>query len=207
MMHEEGFNPSWFIAIGSISSAIIAAVALFFAWKSLALSKDQSRPNVKLYVVPDKVRRRFLQIIVENVGSQTAFDIKFKSDFKLPCRTTTENGERVVEHILDGPLVKGIPALASGDKRVVRWGHYDDLSYSLKTIGRDFITIEFAYSNANAEREYVEHSVIEVQSFADTNVCDDPIVKIADNIDIISQRMTTNGIAVVVKKATDILDN
>lgn len=72
-----------------------------------------------------------------------------------------------------GPLIKGIPALGPGSKRIITWGQYGGLK---KGIGDDVVEITVAYKSegplALFKRRHKSVCPIDIRSFEGTDVSD-----------------------------------
>lgn len=73
----------------------------------------------------------------------------------------------------NGPLIHGIPALASGEKRIITWGQYGGL---YKGLGDDVLDITATYKSYPALRftpkKHKTTSSIDLKSFEGTDASD-----------------------------------
>jgi hypothetical protein len=65
-----------------------------------------------------------IEIVVENLGNGVARDVRFTFSRPIPCLHLCNDSTGSVN---TGPLTNGIPALAPRQRRVVLWGHFDEV--------------------------------------------------------------------------------
>jgi len=106
--------------------------------------------------------------------------------------------------MVEGPLVHGIPALQPTGKRIIAWGQYGGLSIAL---GQTPIELTASYhSKPGAKATYRTKSLLEVESYLSTDICDEEQVfrellgcakRIADGMDKLHDRINPVSIEIV----------
>jgi len=173
---------AWITAGATLILAVFTFVYVRLTERILSAHSD---PCVIITVVQDEERPTILQLVVRNIGSGLAYDIKFEFSRPLPARAfglTKDNIKKAAE-MKDGPLINGIPALGPGECRKIDWGQYGGLSAALG--GEPIIaTCKF---KKNGKEMAVTRCPLEVESFAGTVAAEKPAVKVAKELEKISK--------------------
>ncbi len=175
--------PFW-TAIAALAAGSSALMAAFYTLLTFRLVRMQGDPKVIVYVKDDLERRSILMIIIENIGRDIAYDVKFKSSRPIPSRAfglTTESAKSA-KAMHEGPLIEGIPALGPRDRRVITWGQFGGLT---KALGEDSIILDYTYRSG--KRLIKAQSKLEVRSYLGTDASEKPIVSIAKSLKEISE--------------------
>lgn len=155
-----------FIAIGSLSSAVIGCVSVGLAWRAYRANLHARRPDVRVTVRNDPKAVTLIVLEIKNVGLTTAFKVRFELDKPLPMRAFGTSEATAMEpetYDLPAPFL-GIPALSAGDTRVVLWGQYWGLENAL---GDDVIKCTTSCEDSHG-RSHESISYLEVKSHCDT---------------------------------------
>lgn len=171
----------------------IAAVliALFAAFVGYAVYRSQADPDVIVFAEGDETRASIINLVIENVGKAPARDVSFKPSRTLPRKaygTSLEEAQEPQE-MHDGPIVRGIPLLPPGGRRVITWGQYWGLTNAL---GDDPVWVVINYTSKHFGIPWpIRHSSrcpLEVFSFAATDASDKNFQKqIADNLQALTK--------------------
>ncbi|MGM0582948.1 MAG: hypothetical protein ACQETL_19885 [Bacteroidota bacterium] len=160
-----------------LSSFIISLVAVIIATTSTIISyllfRDAKDPEVVTYTIPDERRPSIINLIIENTGRSSGWDVTFSSSKPVPQYAFgIENADqpKVMDH---GPIVNGIPCLGPGSKRIITWGQYGGIR---KGIGDGYLDITATYYSrptlAFKRRKHVTVSRLDIKSFENTDVSD-----------------------------------
>lgn len=146
------------LVVGSI-------VGLGVGRKLLRLRREQARPRVLVYVRQDPASPSVLQIVIENTGGGTAFDVECKLNRPLPYNAfgvSAKEAERRGEPSSRVYLVRGrIPALAPGGRRVMDWGQLGGLE---RALGKKRVRVTTRFRSRDGWRGKCRSS-LEVRSF------------------------------------------
>ena len=169
--------PIW-TAVSAIAAALAVIVAAIYTRVTYRLFLTTDEPKVILFVRHDHERPTLLTIVIENIGRSIAEDVKF-----IPSRPVPKNAYGIeaaaignAQHMTTGPLVKGIPALGPGDRRVLNWGQYAGLSSALAA-GPIRVDIEYRHGRRNLRGV----ARLDVESYADTDASEPPQVTMANS--------------------------
>ena len=169
--------PIW-TAVSAIAAALAVIVAAIYTRVTYRLFLVTDEPKVILFVRHDRERPTLLTIVIENIGRSIAEDVKF-----IPSRPVPKNAYGIetavsgdAQHMTNGPLVTGIPALGPGDRRVLNWGQYGGLSSALEA---GPIRVDIAYRHGRRHLRGVAH--LDVESYADTDASEPPQVIVANS--------------------------
>lgn len=168
-------------------SLIVAAISAWYAYLTRQLYLVQAAPKVVLYVKHDNDRSSLLMLIVENIGHDIAYDVKFTPSREIPKTAwgIDEESAEAAEPMTDGPLIRGIPALGPGDFRKINWGQYGGLS---KVIGDQPIEVKIEYRFG--KKIMTSFASLEMASFVGNDASESMMSKIANNL---SKIATTIG--------------
>ena len=98
------------------------------------LLRSHVDPDVVVYTAHDDRRPSVLIIVIENVGSSSAFDVRFELSREIPKDAWSverlPDGQKPVT-MREGPLIDGIPVLGPGGRRILTWGPFGALRETL----------------------------------------------------------------------------
>ena len=167
----------------SIAATLIAAFAAFVGY---AVYREQADPEVIVYAESDPQRQTMINLVVENIGKSPARNVSFKPSVDLPAKPwgVSVDAAGEPETMTKGPLVRGIPFLPPGGKRIVTWGQYGGLR---KALGDRAISVTVEYWGRHFgvpwPRRLKTSCLLEVFSFEANDASDRNFPKqIADNI-------------------------
>lgn len=160
-----------------MNTEIISLVALLIALTSTIINylvlRSQRDPTVIVYALHDARRPSIVNLIIENIGKSHARDVQFESSRWIPQRAFGFDNAPEPTAMDNGPLIHGIPALASGEKRIITWGQYGGL---YKGLGDDVLDITATYKSYPALRftpkKHKTTSSIDLKSFEGTDASD-----------------------------------
>lgn len=186
------------LGILGLATAVASAIAAWFAFSisssAFSWQKKQNSPNIQVTVRVYDHTPTFIFLVIENTGPTAAFDIKFTLDKPIPKKAfgfiQGKNEIEVKENRVklkasfavmdDGPLFSGIPALASGDSRVITWGQFGGISSWLED---SFVRVLAEYKDSN-RIGHQNLSLLEIKSFETTDGSSrDPMVKAANSLE------------------------
>jgi len=173
---------AWITAGATLLLAVLTFVYVRLTGKILS---TQSDPCVIISVIHDEERPTILQLVVRNIGSGLAHDIKFEFSRPLPARAFGLTKDRAKEVVVmkDGPLINGIPALGPGECRKIDWGQYGGLSAAL---GDEPVIATCRFKKNGKEMEPTR-CPLEVKSFEGTVAAEKPATKMAKELEKISR--------------------
>jgi hypothetical protein len=183
-----------YLAIGL--SVVATLVAAFAAFVGYAGYRTQADPEVIVYAESDLQRAGIINLVIENIGRAPARRVSFETAADLPAKVGLRVSEAgLPQKMTEGPLVRGIPFLPPGGKRVVTWGLYRDLKDAL---GSESILVVSTYSGRHIGIPWPirlkTSCQLEVFSFEATDASDRNFSKqIADNIK--GLRQAVDGVA------------
>ena len=119
-------------SLAPVSAALAALVAYVAVYKN-------SQPQVVVYYQPSKRQQSIIELVIENVGTGNAFDIKFSKPIPISwfgIESPSGHGSYIPK--------SGIPSLAPGQRLVFFGGQFAGLAKELeKSGGRLDISYEF----------------------------------------------------------------
>lgn len=155
---------------GLIVNLLMMLVAIISSFISYLIYKDNSSPDIIVYLEQDNDAKTIINLVIKNIGKSPAKDIKFSTDKKLPQRAYA--GELPTE-MTGGALITGIAFLAPGASRVSMLGNYQGLNGWLKG---EVVNVKTTFYKANSRSLYktavVNTSCLEVHSFANNSSSD-----------------------------------
>ncbi len=175
----------------TIVALCVSGAATFIAGAAAVVSyllfRSQSDPDVVIYAQADEGRPTIINLIIENKGSESAENVCFSWDGKLPARAfgLETEGDDTSEEMKDGPLAHGIPFFPPGARRVVTWGQYGGI---YRGVGTNKVSVCIRYkSKRKILRTYRSHQTIcplDILSFQSADASDrNWDKKIAENLD------------------------
>ena len=160
-------------------------IALFAATVSYLVNRSQADPDVIICAQGDEKRAGIINLVIENIGRATAYDVSYVASAALPWNAFRFDDEApAVETMTSGPLVTGIPLLAPGGKRVITWGVYFGLIKALEA-GTIMVTASYRSQHFGVPWRSRHKSAcpLEVFSFAGTDASDSNYLKhIAEDV-------------------------
>jgi len=175
---------AWVTAIATIGLALLTFVYVNLTRKILLAQSD---PCVVITVVHDDDRSTILQLVVKNVGTGLAHDIRFEFNHPIPARAfgiTGDKSKKTIE-MKDGPLIDGIPALGPGETRKIDWGQYGGLTTAIG----DSKIIATCYFKKNGKEMPPTKCPLDVASFSNTVAVTSPAAKSAHELEKISKEI------------------
>jgi hypothetical protein len=160
-----------------MSPELLSLVALLIALSSTVINylllRLQRDPEVVVYAVPDPKRPSIINLVLENTGNGVAHGVKFEANRSIPARAFGFEDAPQPKPMDNGPLIKGVPSLGRGEKRIITWGQYGGLK---KGLGDDVLDITATYfSNPLFQIKRQKHkttSRIDIKSFEGTDASD-----------------------------------
>jgi hypothetical protein len=160
-------------------------IALFAAVVSYLVYRSQADPDVIVYAQGDEKRARIINLVIENIGRASAYDVSFTTSADLPWKAFASDDEAPpAETMASGPLITGIPLLAPGGKRVITWGMYFGLNKALRA-GTVMVTASYCSQHFGVpwRSRHKATCPLEVFSFAGTDASDSNYLKqIAEDV-------------------------
>ncbi|WP_272668018.1 hypothetical protein [Providencia sp. PROV117] len=148
---------------GLIINVLMMLIAIMSSFISYLIYKDNSSPDVIVYLELDKDAKTLLNLVIKNIGKSPAKNVTFKLDRKLPQFAHSNSN---AEEMIDGALFTGIPFLAPGASRVSMIGDYHGLDKWFQGKG---IRVETAFYKANnrsiLNKLITNESFLEIYSF------------------------------------------
>lgn len=166
---------SEWMTIANIFMVVATCVMAWATWLMARWTKKtleaQWKPYVTVYVQNRPDAPSVLQIVIENIGSAPAYDIKFKKSGNLFYKAwgITPSDNRKGQEITKGPLITGIPYLPPKGKRIIHWGQYGGILSSLEGEPTE-VTAIFCDSSGNQEPP--AKSILDIKDFETTAAVD-----------------------------------
>ncbi|RWU09212.1 hypothetical protein EGC76_09855 [Pseudidiomarina gelatinasegens] len=150
--------------------AIITVTATFFNYLLLRTQKD---PEVIVYATPDDRRPSIINLVIENIGPGLAKNVTFKIPDYFPADAFGFDNSEKPKSMTKGPLLRGIPSLGPGAKRILTWGQYGGLQ---KGLGDDTVSVICTYSRDRiglpGQKKLTTVCSLDIQSFEATDASD-----------------------------------
>lgn len=166
-------------ALAALAAGMSAVAAAFYTGLTYRLVRLQSDPKVIVYSRPDLDRPSIISLIVENIGRDVAYDVRFSSSRPIPMNAFGIEFQSAAkaEVMKEGPLIEGIPQLGPGSTREITWGQFGGL---VKAIGDEPLNLTFTYRCGR--HKFSGNAMLECRSYYDTNASRKPMVVVADAI-------------------------
>ena len=177
----------WSAWVTATATLILAILTFIYVNLTRKILSSQSDPCVVLSVVHDENRPTILQLIVKNVGTGIAYDVRFDFSHPIPAKAwglTTENAKQAAL-MNNGPLINGIPALGPGESRKIDWGQFGGLKAA---IGDSKIVAKCLFKKNGREMPPII-CPLDVDSFSGTVAAESPASKTAKEIEKISKTL------------------
>jgi hypothetical protein len=160
-----------------METEMLSLLALVIALTSTIINylvlRSQRDPDVIVYALPDSRRPTIINLVIENIGKGRARDVRFEANRPIPKRAFGFDNAQEPEIMREGPLVSGIPAFASGEKRIFTWGQFGGLR---KGLGDNTLEITATYKSYPSLRfspkKHKTTSHIDIRSFEGTDASD-----------------------------------
>jgi hypothetical protein len=172
-------------------SFVAVLIALFAAFVSYAVYRNQADPDVIVYGELDDDRSSIMNLVISNVGNGAAYDVSFESSGPVPADAfgLDKNLAPDAEIMDSGPLITGIPFLPPGGRRTITWGQYGGLT---KALGTETIWVTAKYRSHHIGIPWrIRHTSkcpLEVVSFERTDASDrNYIGKVANGVEALTK--------------------
>jgi hypothetical protein len=160
--------------VSAVATVVLAILTYLYVRLTRALLVAQVRPCVIVRAQHDHLAPSIILLLIENVGKSTAYNVRFHPDRPIPERAfgiEIPSAPKPNQYMTVGPFVKGIPALAPGERRVFTWGQFGGLKAALGD-KRLEIRIEYKDGVAESAKECKDFSYLDVDSFEGTDASD-----------------------------------
>ena len=155
---------------GLIVNSLMMLIAIASSFISYLIYRENTRPDVIVYIEQDKDARTMLNLVIKNIGKNSARDVTFSCDKALPQSAFRGNESFKMSQ---GALITGIPFLAPGATRVIMFGQYEPLQ---KWFTDEKIRIDIKFYKANSifpcSRAIKNVSYLEIFSFSNVSASD-----------------------------------
>jgi len=175
----------WGTWIPAIATVALAVLTFIYVRLTKGILQNQSNPCVIVSVIHDEERPTILQLVIKNVGTSLAQDITFDFSKPIPARAwgIVEKDAKIVEPMISGPLIEGIPALGPGEQRQIDWGQYGGLT---KNLGMEPVIVRCKFKKNGKAMPPMECK-LDVKSFEGTVAAERPSAKVAKELEKISK--------------------
>jgi len=162
------------------ATLILAVITGFYVRLTKQLLDAQTDPYVVVSTIHDSNRPTIIQLVIKNIGSGLARDIKFHCSRPIPTRAwgITIDDAKDAATMEAGPLIEGIPGLAPGEERRIDWGQYGGL---MKALGDEPVFITSFFTKNGKDMPSVV-SAVDVKSYKDTTAAQSLNAEIASDI-------------------------
>lgn len=155
---------------GFLVNVIMMMIAIASSLVSYLVYKENSSPDIIVYLDQDEHARTILNLVIKNIGKSPAKDVSFTTDKIIPQNAF--NGQKC-EDMYKGPLITGIPFLAPGTSRVLMYGGFSGLK---DYFNDEKIKVEIFFFKANSKsffsRKIKNVTYLDVYSFAGVSASD-----------------------------------
>jgi hypothetical protein len=193
--------------VTAIATLILAILTFIYVKLTRKIISSQSDPCVVLSVVHDENRPTILKLVVKNVGTGIAYDVRFNFSHPIPARAWGLTADKAKRAALmnDGPLINGIPALGPGESRKIDWGQLGGLKAA---IGDSKIIAKCHFKKNGREMPPII-CPLDVDSFSGTVAAESPASKTAKEIEKISKTLErlTSGFNKIKVEITSLPDD
>lgn len=210
MLNDSYFCPAWAPYINDIVTALsakpefgiaewvsiggtaITAFMAFATWRMASVAQKtleaQNKPYVIVYAKQRDDAPSVVQIIIENVGTSPAYDIKFSVPKKFALRAWGIAEPTTRPAILDsGPWIEGVKQLAPKQRIVFSWGQYGGIKSSLDG---DVAKISVNFKNAAGKDEPKTENFLDIKDFKGADAATPVSVRQLKEIEKIQQTLT-----------------
>ena len=157
-----------------IANVLMTGATCFMAYATWLMAgatkksvEAQWKPYVTVYPRVRKDDSQILQLVIENIGSAPAFNVKFEipSNLMYNAWGIPPEGKTNAKIFSEGPFITGIPYLLPRGKRIINWGQYGGILNSLQGKQAEVITI---FSDALGNQEPPTKSILDIVDFKNT---------------------------------------
>ncbi|CAX61481.1 Putative phage-related protein [Erwinia billingiae Eb661] len=158
---------------GFMVNVIMMIIAIASSLISYLVYKENSSPDIIVYIEQDKHAPTVLNLVIKNIGKSAAKDITFEASEKLPQKAFFGEKSKVM---YEGPLISGIPFLAPDVSRISMLGNYAGLSEWFK---EKKITVDITFYKANPKSLYPKaiknRTYLDIYSFLGVSASDNSV--------------------------------
>jgi hypothetical protein len=176
---------NWGVWVPAVATVILAVLTVIYVRLTKRILESHTNPCVIVSVVHDDERPSILQLVIKNVGSGLAQNIRFELSRPIPARAwgIAENEAKVAEPMNRGPLIEGLAALGPGEQRRIDWGQYGGL---MKNVGTEPVVVKCKFMKSGKAMPPMECK-LDVRSFEGTVAAEKPNTKIAKELEKIAK--------------------
>ncbi|MGV7004227.1 hypothetical protein [Desulfovibrio sp. QI0442] len=154
-----------------IANVLMTGATCFMAYATWLMARAtkksleaQWKPYVAVYPRLRKDDSQALQLVIENIGSAPAYNVKFEipSNLMYNAWGISSGGKTKAKIFSEGPFITGIPYLPPRGKRIINWGQFGGILNSLQ--GKQAEVIIF-FSDALGNQEPPVKSILDIVDF------------------------------------------
>lgn len=154
-----------------IANVLMTGATCFMAYATWLMARAtkktleaQWKPYVTVYPQIRRDASSALQLVIENIGSAPAYNVKFKIPSNLMYKAwgISPDVETKAKNFSEGPFITGIPYLPPRGKRIIDWGQYGGILNSLQGKQAEVITF---FSDALGNQEPPAKSILDIVDF------------------------------------------
>lgn len=179
---------TFFVALSTVGYAILTRRLTF---ETIKMRKAQTDPKVVIYLKQNSASNSFLDVVIENIGTGQAYDIKVTVINELQIK---DNNGVMLSSL--GFVKHGVSQLAPSQS-IKAW-YFSFLGIYEEVIDKE-IELEITYRNESKER-LSEKVYINLNQYEQiTTIGEDPVKKISKDIDSIKkslEKISTGSIKV-----------
>lgn len=166
-------------------TVIAVLISAFAVAVNLWVYRTQTDPEVIVFATNDESEQTQIWIVVQNIGKGLAQNIRFIWRNGTPMKAyglTVEQASGNPPEPMVGPLVRGMPSLGPGSRRVFIWGQYGGITAALADQNGE-LRVRCEYEGGHPflmgdRRRHSREYVIDIHSFDETIDRDAPLRKI-----------------------------
>lgn len=142
-----GTVPDWIAAFGAVGTLVVALAAAGYAFSQVQearqLRLDQARPFVVVDFEPSPVGHPFMDLVIQNIGTTLAQDVRIT--FDPPLKTTFDKDSGPIPPLAGASLfAHPIPSIPPGKRYAVLFDHMPDRFNRLDLTRRYRVNVELS---------------------------------------------------------------
>lgn len=179
--------------VATIAMAVVTFFMALATWRMAEATKKtfeaQWKPYVTVYPKLRDDNSQALRLIIENIGTAPAYNIKFKIPSNLLHHAwgISPDGKTKAEPFTEGPFITGIPYLLPRETRIIDWDQYGGILNSLQGKHAEVTTV---FYDAHGNQEPPAKSILDIKNFETTSALTSLEYRRTTAVETISKQIT-----------------